>query len=90
MVAPQVKLDPASLGPVEKLRGPLEDQLTSALQVAVDEVDEGYAGESVADVSAQLLATTKNGLHDDIADGFAPNQAQLRSVAETIVREHQA
>jgi hypothetical protein len=89
VTTPRVHLDPdASLGPVEKLREPLEDQLTSALQAAADEVDEEYAGEQVAEVGAKLLAATKAGLHDDIAAGFAPDPAQVHSIAQTIVDEN--
>jgi hypothetical protein len=83
---PQVSLDPQSLSPVEeKLRGPLEDQLTSALQAATDKVRSGYAGEPADQVTAELLAKTKAGLHHDIADGWVPNQSQLRHVAESII-----
>ncbi|GLY15587.1 hypothetical protein LWF15_03795 [Kineosporia rhizophila] len=86
MVQPRVKLDPdTSLGPVEKLREPLEDQLTSALRVAVKKVDGHYSGESVDEVEEELLEKTRAGLHPDIADAFAPNQEHLRDVAESIV-----
>lgn len=89
MVKPQVRLEAtSSLGAVEKLREPLEDQLTSALQAAVDKVDEQYHGEGVDDVSAELVATTKAGLHGDIAAGFEPDDDQLRSVAATIVDDN--
>jgi hypothetical protein len=37
MAEPQVTLDPNNLNPVEdKLRGPLEEQLTSALRAATE------------------------------------------------------
>ena len=86
MVQPRVKLDPdTSLGPVEKLREPLEDQLTSALRVAVKKVDGDYSGESVDEVEDELLEKTRAGLHPDIADAFAPNHEHLRDVAESIV-----
>ena len=88
MVKPRARLDPASLGPVEKLRGPLEDQLTSALNAAVDKVDDDYAGEGVDEVAEDLLEKTKGGLHPDIAAKIAPNEDQMRSVAETIVRDN--
>ncbi|MEV4639614.1 hypothetical protein AB0J80_19885 [Actinoplanes sp. NPDC049548] len=88
MVEPHVTLDPHSLGPVEeKLRGPLEEQLTSALQAAADRVSDEYAGEPVDEVATELLDETKAGLHRDIADGFVPDQRELRRVAEAIVRE---
>jgi hypothetical protein len=65
---PQISLDPAGLNPVEeKLRGPLEDQLTSALQAATDKITSAYAGENADQVTAMLLAETKAGLHPDIA-----------------------
>jgi hypothetical protein len=87
MAEPQINLDPASLNPVEqKLRGPLEDQLTSALQAAIEKITEGYAGESVDRVTAMLLAQTKAGLHPDIAAGFSPDPTELRRVAKEIVQ----
>ena len=86
MVEPQISLDAQTLSPVEeKLRGPLEDQLTSALQAATDRITEGYAGQSVDEVARMLLEQTKAGLHPDIAAGFTPDAAQLRHVAEAIV-----
>jgi hypothetical protein len=86
MVEPQITLDPASLNPVEaKLRGPLEDQLTSALQAASEKITHEYAGESVDQVTVMLLEQTKSGLHHDIADGFNPDPAELRQVAQAIV-----
>src|SRR3954464_5072661 len=86
MSDPQVSLDPNSLNPVEdKLRGPLEEQLTSALRAAAEQTRHAYAGESVGRVTEVLLERTKSGLHHDIAAGFHPDPAQLRQVAETIV-----
>ncbi|GAB1692565.1 hypothetical protein [Krasilnikovia sp. M28-CT-15] len=87
MLEPQITLDPASLNPVEeKLRLPLEDQLTSALRAATDEVTAEYAGEPVDAVTAMLLERTRAALHPDIAAGFEPNLDELRQVAEAIVR----
>jgi len=89
MVEPHINLDPATLSPVqEKLRGPLEEQLTSALQAASDKVADQYTGEPVDEVADELLAGTKAGLHPDIAAGFVPDQRELRRVAEAIVREN--
>jgi hypothetical protein len=86
MGEPHVTLDPDDLSPVEaKLRGPLEEQLTSALQAATDKVTHAYAGEPVEQVTDELLSQTKAGLHPDIAAGFAPDQGELRRVAEEIV-----
>jgi hypothetical protein len=83
---PQVTLDPHSLSPVEqKLRGPLEDQLTSALQAATAKMEQRYAGQSVDQVERELFELTKDGLHPDIAAAFAPDHAQLREVAAAIV-----
>jgi hypothetical protein len=88
MVEPHVTLDPQSLSGVEeKLRGPLEDQLTSALQSAADRVQSDYHGEPVEQVSAELLEQTRSGLHPDIAAGFEPDPAELRRVAEAVVDE---
>lgn len=85
---PHVSLNPGSLDPVEsKLRGPLEEQLTSALQLATDKVTAGYAGESVDVVTQRLLDEARRGLHPDIAAAWSPDRAQLRQVAEAIVRE---
>jgi hypothetical protein len=85
MAQPHIHLDPASLSPVEeKLRGPLEDQLTSALQAATDKVSHDYAGEPVDAVTVKLLEQTRSGLHPDIAAGFTPDQGELRRVAESI------
>jgi hypothetical protein len=85
MAQPHIHLDPASLSPVEeKLRGPLEDQLTSALQAATDKVSHDYAGEPVDTVTVKLLEQTRAGLHPDIAAGFTPDQGELRRVAESI------
>ncbi|MBL7255391.1 hypothetical protein [Paractinoplanes lichenicola] len=89
MAEPQVTLDPRTLNVVEqKLRGPLEEQLTSALQAATDKTRHSYAGESVEQVTTQLFERTKDGLHPDIAAGFHPDHAQLRRVAEAIVTGH--
>ena len=86
MAEPHITLDTDSLNPVEqKLRGPLEDQLTSALAAATDKIRQRYAGEPVADVEAELLREAKAGLHPDIAAGWSPDPAELRRVAESIV-----
>jgi len=89
MAEAHVSLDAASLSPaVERLRGPLEEQLTSALRAAIDDVGASYAGQDVDQVVAQLVAGTKAGLHPDIAAGFRPDLDELRSVAEALIREH--
>lgn len=86
MVEPHITLDAQSLNPTEeKLRGPLEEQLTSALQLATEKTRSTYAGESVEEVTGQLLERTRDGLHPDIAAGFHPDHNQLRQVAESIV-----
>ncbi|GAA3388495.1 hypothetical protein [Cryptosporangium minutisporangium] len=88
MTEAHVSLDAASLSPaVERLRGPLEEQLTSALQNAIETVGAAYAGQDVEQVVAELVTQTKMGLHPDIAAGFAPDHDELRSVALAIVRE---
>ena len=87
MTEPHVSLDTTASGPtVERLRGPLEEQLTSALRAAVDKVGANYAGQDVDQVMEELVTRTKAGLHHDIAAGFAPDDGELRSVAEAIVR----
>jgi hypothetical protein len=86
MVEPHITLDADNLSPVEqKLQGPLEDQLTSALQAASEHITHEYAGESVDQVTTMLLEQTKAGLHHDIADGFTPDPTELRRVAQAIV-----
>jgi hypothetical protein len=86
MEQPQVSLDPRTLSPVEeKLQGPLEDQLSSALQAATGKIRRQYAGEPVDEVEARLLAETKAGLHPDIAAAWSPDHQELRRVALAIV-----
>ncbi|MCW3819431.1 hypothetical protein ONA91_33815 [Micromonospora sp. DR5-3] len=87
MSEPHVTLDPSGLDPVQqKLRGPLEDQLTSALQAATERVRAGYAGEPVEEVCRRLLDETRAGLHPDIAAGFNPDMDEFCRVAVAIVR----
>lgn len=86
MAEPHVTLERSELGPMrEQLRGPLEEQLSSALQRATEVVAAGYRGEPVEDVAARLLAETRSALHPDIAAAFQPDPTQLRQVAQTIV-----
>jgi hypothetical protein len=86
MVEPHVSLDSQTLSPVEeKLQGPLEEQLTSALQAAADKIRDRYAGEPLEVITAQLLAETKAGLHPDIATGWQPDPRELRQVAQSIM-----
>ncbi|MGN9775881.1 hypothetical protein ACTMS0_08875 [Micromonospora sp. H33] len=85
MSEPHVTLDPRD--PVqEKLRRPLEDQLTSALQAATERVRASYAGEPVEQVCQRLLDETRAGLHPDIAAGFNPDMEEFCRVAVAIVR----
>jgi hypothetical protein len=85
MDEPHVTLDSGDLSPVEaKLQGPLEEQLTSALQAATEKIRHRYAGEPVDVVAAQLTAEAKAGLHPDIAAAWHPDDAELRQVAEAI------
>jgi hypothetical protein len=89
MAEPHVTLEQPDLAPApEKLRGPLEEQLSSALQRATEVVDHDYHGESVDEVAARLLAETRSGLHPDIADAFQPDPAEMRRVAEMIMSRH--
>jgi len=86
MAEPHITLDTTGLSPTEeKLRGPLQEQLTSALRAATETTRHEYAGESVDVVTARLLERTRAGLHHDIAAGFHPDPAQLRELAEEIV-----
>ena len=88
MEEPHVSLDPSTLSPVEqKLQGPLEAQLSSALAAATDKIRQRYAGEPVSQVEAELLEETKAGLHPDIAAGWSPDRTELRRVAESIVAD---
>jgi hypothetical protein len=87
MAEPHVSLDPSGLGPTEeKLRGPLEEQLTSALRLATERVRADYAGEPVEEVCRRLLDETRAGLHPDIARAFAPDMDEFCRVAVAIVR----
>ncbi|MEV4413107.1 hypothetical protein [Catellatospora sp. NPDC049609] len=82
-----VSLDGSQLNPVEhKLQEPLEDQLTSALKHAATVVAGRYDGQSEDEVARQLLEEARGALHEDIAEGFQPDETQLRAVARTIMR----
>jgi hypothetical protein len=86
MSEPHVTLDPAQLpAAAQRLRGPLEDQLSSALQHATEQVRAEYRGESVDEVAEKLLHQTRDALHPDIAEAFQPAGGELRRVAEEIV-----
>ncbi|HEY2791745.1 MAG TPA: hypothetical protein VGJ28_05285 [Micromonosporaceae bacterium] len=88
MVNPRVVLNDEDITPVaDKLHGPLEEQLTSALQAAADDVESHYHGEDVDETADELLEHAKDALHPDIAAGFHPDPAELRDVAEAIVTE---
>jgi hypothetical protein len=87
MAEPHVTLNPSQLTPsAQKLRGPLEDQLSSALQLATDKVRADYRGEPVEQVCRRLLAEMRAALHPDIAEAFQPDDGELRRVADEIVR----
>ncbi len=87
MVEPHITLEAGQLGSVgEKLHGPLEDQLNSALRAAADRIRADYAGEPVDQVAQRLFDETRAGLHPDIAAAFRPDPAEFRRVAEAITR----
>jgi hypothetical protein len=87
MSEPHVSLDPSGLSPAqERLRGPLEAQLTSALRAATERVRASYLGEPVEAVCQRLLDETKSGLHRDIAAGFDPDMEEFCRLAVAIVR----
>ena len=87
MAEPHVSLDQADLSPApEKLRGALEEQLSSALRRATEVVAGDYHGEGVEEVAARLVEHTRAGLHPDIAEAFQPDMAQIGQLAEAIVR----
>jgi len=89
MAEPHVTLSQPDLDPVpEKLREPLEEQLSSALQRATEVVSRGYErdGGSVDEVAERLLVQTREALHPDIAAGFQPDRTELRRIAEEIGR----
>ncbi|GIG88308.1 hypothetical protein [Plantactinospora endophytica] len=91
MSEPHVTLDPAGLDPARRhLRGPLEEQLSSALRAATERVWADYAGEPVEVVCRRLLDETRAGLHPDIADGFTPDMDEFCRVAVAIVRRDPA
>jgi hypothetical protein len=85
MADPHVTLDPHD--PVQrKLQGPLEEQLTSALQAATERVRSSYRGEPFDVVCRRLLDETRAGLHPDIAEAFEPDMNELARVAVAIIR----
>jgi len=87
MAEPHVTLDPSQLTPpAQKLRGPLEDQLSSALQLATEKVRADYHGEPVEELCGRLLGEMRAALHPDIAEAFHPGDGEIRRVAEEIVR----
>ena len=87
MSEPHVTLDPDGLNQAQqRLRGPLEEQLSSALRAATERVQTGYAGEPVEEVCRRLLDETRAGLHPDIAQGFIPDMDEFCRVAVAIVR----
>jgi len=87
MSDPHVSLDPSGLSPAQqRLREPLEEQLTSALRAAAERVRAEYNGEPLDVVCQRLLDETKEGLHPDIAARFQPDMDQFSEVAAAIVR----
>ena len=87
MAEPHVTINQADIDPApEKLRRPLEEQLSSAVQRATESVAKEYDGESVDRTADRLLAETRSALHPDIADAFEPEPGEFRRVAEAIVR----
>ncbi|GIF61395.1 hypothetical protein [Asanoa iriomotensis] len=87
MADPHVTLEPDPRDPVQrKLQGPLEEQLTSALQAATDRVRASYRGEPFDVVCRRLLEETRAGLHQEIAAGFEPDLNELARVAVAIIR----
>ncbi|GAA4471933.1 hypothetical protein [Phytohabitans houttuyneae] len=86
MAEPHVSIDQPDISPApEKLRGALEEQLSSALQHATDVVSGDYRGEGVDEVAARLVDETRAALHPDIAEAFQPDMVQIREVAAVIV-----
>lgn len=86
----QVSLDSSQLNPVErKLQEPLEEQLSSALKRAANRVSERYDGQSEDEVAQWLLQEAREALHPDIAEGFHPDEANLRAVARAVIRGDQ-
>jgi hypothetical protein len=87
MSEPHVTLDPDQLDPVQrKLRGALEEQLSSALRAAVERVRADYDGQAVEFVCQKLLDETRAGLHPDIAQAWQPDMDEFCRVAVGIVR----
>ncbi|MEE6261496.1 hypothetical protein [Plantactinospora sonchi] len=87
MSEPHVTLDDGGLGGApEHLRGPLEEQLSSALRAATERVRAEYSDEPVEEVCRRLLEETRSGLHPDIAEGFTPDMDEFCRVAVAIVR----
>ena len=82
-----VSIDPDGDPAVERLQEPLEAQLTSALQRAVEEVGREYGGEGLDEVSRKLLATARASLHPDIAAAWHPDEDELLQAARAVVRD---
>jgi hypothetical protein len=87
MTEMHVSLDTGDLSAVErKLQEPLEAQLTSALEAAANRVAEQYDGQGEDEVVSWIMRETREGLHPDIAEGFQPDEAKLRQVAQAVMR----
>ncbi|MEV0453590.1 hypothetical protein [Catellatospora methionotrophica] len=87
MTEMHVSLDGSELNAVErKLQEPLEAQLTSALEQAANRVADRYDGQSEDEVVSWIMRETRDGLHPDIAEGFAPDDDKLRQVAQAVMR----
>ncbi|MBB5867291.1 hypothetical protein F4553_000670 [Allocatelliglobosispora scoriae] len=85
-----VSLDSSQLNSTErKLQEPLEEQLTSALSQAATRVAEAYDGQSEDEVMSWILREAQDGLHPDIAEGWQPDVAKLREVAQAVIRGEQ-
>ena len=85
-----VSLDADQLSPVErKLQDPLEEQLTSALKRAAARVAERYDGQGEDEVAQWILDEARSALHPDIAEAFQPAEADLRAVAQAVIRGEQ-
>jgi hypothetical protein len=82
-----VSLDGSRLQPVErKLQEPLEEQLTSALKHGAEVVARDYSGQTEDEVAQWILREARSALHPDVAEGFRPAAADLRAVAQAVLR----
>ncbi|HEY3501873.1 MAG TPA: hypothetical protein VGN37_03665 [Actinocatenispora sp.] len=79
-----VRAEPGTIE--DRLRDPLEKQLTSALRAAIHRLADDVVGMDVAEVVDWLVAETRDGLHPDIAARFEPSRYEMAAIAGQLAR----